>query len=42
VLRYPSIYTISNPGGGLTYSTTTSGSNIIATFTDGTGNIQFN
>jgi hypothetical protein len=40
-LKYPSARTISNPGGGLTYSTSTSGAFKITTFTAGTGSIQF-
>jgi hypothetical protein len=42
ILKYPSAYTISNPGGGLTFSTSTSGSNKITSFTAGTGNVQWN
>ena len=42
ILRYNNSYTITNPGGGLTSSTATSGSDKITTFTAGTGNIQFN
>jgi hypothetical protein len=42
ILRYPSGYTITNPGGGLTFTTTTVGSDKVTTFTSGTGNIQFN
>ena len=42
ILRYPNNFTITNPGGGLTSSTSTSGSDKITTFTTGTGNIQFN
>jgi hypothetical protein len=41
VLRYSNVFTISNPGGGLTFSTTTSGSFKVTTFTAGTGNISF-
>jgi hypothetical protein len=41
ILRYPDAYTISNPGGGLTFSTSTVGSDKVTTFTAGTGNIQF-
>jgi hypothetical protein len=41
ILKYPAVYTISNPGGGLTSSTSTSGAFKITTFTAGTGNIQF-
>jgi hypothetical protein len=40
-LKYPSAYTISNAGGGLTFSTTTSGSFKITTFTAGTGNVSW-
>ena len=42
ILRYPVAYTLTNPGGGLTSSTATDGSYEVATFTAGTGNIQFN
>ena len=42
ILRYNNSVTITNPGGGLTSSTATSGSDKITTFTAGTGNIQFN
>jgi hypothetical protein len=42
ILSYPSSFTITNSGGGLTFSTTTSGSNKITSFTAGTGTIQFN
>jgi hypothetical protein len=41
ILRYPDDYTISNPGGGLTFTTATDGSDKITTFTAGTGNIEF-
>ena len=41
ILRYPDTHTISNPGGGLTLSTSTVGSNKVTTITAGTGNIQF-
>lgn len=41
IIRYPSIWTVSNPGGGLTFSTATVGSNKVTTFTAGTGNIAF-
>jgi hypothetical protein len=33
--------TISNPGGGLTYSTSTAGGFTVATFTAGTGNVSW-
>lgn len=43
VIRYSNAYTCSNPGGGLTYTTTTDGgTNNVTTFTAGTGNIQLN
>lgn len=42
IFRYPSIYTISNPGGGLSFTTNTSVSGVkITTFTAGTGTIRF-
>jgi hypothetical protein len=41
ILRYSSAFTISNPGGGLTFSTTTVGADNVTTFTAGTGTIQF-
>jgi hypothetical protein len=43
ILKYPDTKTLSNPGGGLTFTTddsTVSGYKI-TTFTAGTGNIQF-
>jgi hypothetical protein len=42
ILRYPNTLTISNPGGGLTYTTASVGSDTVATFTAGTGNVQWN
>jgi hypothetical protein len=33
--------TISNPGGGLTFSTSTAGGFTVATFTAGTGNVSW-
>lgn len=41
ILRYPNTVTISNPGGGLTLSTSTDGSDKVTTITAGTGNISF-
>jgi hypothetical protein len=41
ILRYSNAFTISNPGGGLTFSTSTVGSDKVTTFTAGTGSIQF-
>ena len=41
ILRYPNVYTISNPGGGLTLSTATDGNFKVTTVTAGTGNVQF-
>ena len=41
ILRYPNTLTISNPGGGLTLTTATDGSNKVTTFTAGTGNVSF-
>jgi hypothetical protein len=42
ILKYPSTFTISNPGGGLTSSTATAGGFSVTSFTAGTGNVQFN
>jgi len=41
ILKYSSDVTVTNPGGGLTFSTTVSGSNHITTITAGSGNITF-
>lgn len=42
ILKYSNTYTISNPGGGLTFTTSTEVSGFkVTTFTQGTGNIQF-
>jgi len=41
ILRYPNTFTISNPGGGLGLSTTTSGSDKITTITSGSGNVSW-
>jgi hypothetical protein len=40
-LKYPSAFTISNPGGGLTLSTSISGSDKITSVTAGTGNVSW-
>jgi hypothetical protein len=40
ILRYPSSYSLTNPGGGLTLSTATDGSDKVTTISAGTGNIQ--
>jgi hypothetical protein len=40
-VRYEDRFTISNPGGGLTFTTATAGGFSVTTFTAGTGNIQF-
>lgn len=42
VLSYPSTFTLTNPGSGLTLSTATVSSNNVTTITAGTGNIQLN
>jgi len=42
VLKYPDTATISNPGGGLTFTTSSSGGYKITSFTAGTGNVQWN
>lgn len=41
ILRYPNGYIVSNPGGGLTFSTTTTGNDRVTEITAGTGNIRF-
>lgn len=41
ILRYPNARTISNPGGGLTYATSPVGSDTVASFTSGTGNVSW-
>ena len=42
ILRYLSVATLTNPGGGLTFTSATDGSYKVIKFTSGTGNIQFN
>jgi hypothetical protein len=42
IVKYPDTITISNTGGGLTFSTSTAGGFKVTSFTAGTGNIQFN
>ena len=42
ILRYANTLTMSNPGGGLTFSTAAVGGDTVATITAGTGNVQFN
>jgi hypothetical protein len=42
ILRYPSTYTISNPGGGLTFGTTTTvGSDKVTPVNLGDGNVSW-
>jgi hypothetical protein len=41
IIKYSDVYTVSNSGGGLTFSTASSGGYKITSFTAGTGNIQF-
>ena len=41
ILRYSSSYTITNSGGGLSFTTAIVGTDKVTTFTQGTGNIQF-
>jgi hypothetical protein len=41
ILRYPNARTISNPGGGLTLSSSPSGGNTVSTITAGTGNVSW-
>jgi hypothetical protein len=42
VLKYSDLFTISNPGGGLTFSTNTASGFSVTSFTAGTGNVQWN
>jgi hypothetical protein len=42
LIRYDGGLTVSNPGGGLTFTTTTVGSDKLTTFTAGTGTVTFN
>jgi hypothetical protein len=42
IIKYPDTFTISNSGGGLTFSTASAGGFKTTTFTAGTGNIQIN
>jgi hypothetical protein len=41
ILKYPDTRTISNPGGGLTLSTSTSGGFSVTSITAGTGNVSW-
>jgi len=41
ILRYSSLFSLSNPGGGLTISTATVGSDKVSSITAGSGNFQF-
>jgi hypothetical protein len=41
IIKYPDSFTISNPGGGLTFTTATAGGFKVTTFTAGTGNVSF-
>jgi altronate dehydratase len=42
ILKYADLFTISNPGGGLTFSTpAAAGGFKVTTFTAGTGNVQW-
>ena len=41
ILQYPTSVTLSNPGGGLTYTTAPVSGNTVATFTAGTGNVSW-
>jgi len=42
IVKYPDTVTITNPGGGLTSSTSSGGGFKVTSFTAGTGTIQFN
>jgi hypothetical protein len=41
IIKYTNSATMTNPGGGLTFSTATSGNFKITTFTAGTGTVVF-
>ena len=41
ILRYPNVFSLTNPGGGLTISTATDGNAKVSSITAGSGNIQF-
>jgi hypothetical protein len=41
ILKYPDTYTISNPGGGLTFSTASAGGYKVTSFTLGSGNVSW-
>ena len=41
ILRYSNLFSMTNPGGGLTISTATDGSDKVSSITAGTGNITF-
>ena len=41
IIKYPSVFTISNPGGGLTFTTATASGFSVTTFTAGTGNVSW-
>ena len=41
ILRYANTFTISNPGGGLTFTTATVSSDKVTTITAGTGNVSW-
>jgi hypothetical protein len=42
IVKYPDTFTITNSGGGLTFSTSSAGGFKVTSFTAGTGTIQFN
>jgi hypothetical protein len=42
IIKYPDTLTVSNSGGGLTFSTSSAGGFKVTSFTAGTGTIQFN
>jgi hypothetical protein len=41
ILRYPNVLTISNPGGGLSFSTATDGASKVTSITSGTGSVSW-
>jgi hypothetical protein len=42
IIKYPDTFTITNPGGGLTFTTATASGFSVTSFTAGTGTIQLN
>jgi hypothetical protein len=42
IVKYPNTWTITNPSGGLSFTTSTLDTFKVTTFTAGTGSIEFN